>query len=225
MSMRPPRPLARTLGGAPHGVRIEHAVADRAHLSAALGHEHLAVGKERLAPRPLQAARVDDDADVLAFGRVIDDGLVRQRRYPDAVRRDRDAVSEFHAVAARRRKARRVVARAEGLSRDRTHASPPKETSARSCMRVRANRHAARACATSACASPEPRDDLARHRVELEDVVGIAEAVRLALNDDVQHAVRGSCDEPVADRCPSRRIARGRSRRSRAARAARSRAV
>ena len=79
--------------------RVERAVLVHApQLPAALGHEHVAARQERDAPRPLEAARVDDRANVLPFRRVIDDGLVGQRRHGDAVRRDRYAVSHRHGL-------------------------------------------------------------------------------------------------------------------------------
>ena len=97
-SISPFNPPDRTVGTPPTGVGIEDAVSDDPQLAAAFGDQQAAVRQKRQAPRVGQALRDDDHADVLSFGGVVHDGLVRERRDDDALRRDRRVVSERNGL-------------------------------------------------------------------------------------------------------------------------------
>jgi len=80
--------------------RIEHAVPNHAKTARALGHEHRPVGQEREAPGELELVGDDRDLDVLAFRRVVEHRLRRQRPLDEARGRDRNAVVERHLLLA-----------------------------------------------------------------------------------------------------------------------------
>ena len=69
------------------GPWVQHSVSNDAQATAALGDQHVAIGKERDGPGMREAFGHDADAHSVLLGRIDDPGSLTQRRYRYADRR------------------------------------------------------------------------------------------------------------------------------------------